>query len=333
MRIQPRRSRISLRRCVVETVAGLDWSRPTLAYYWRRLRLRSVQPVAAAQRQRPIVSPTPLVAIHRHDHTHHWLRLFRFNLALSRSNQPRNSGAATPHPRTEVPRGWCDWSRTDVRVCRASIAVSTRRAETHAAQVVTERRIWTGATESWPRPRSAHAVVPRPGIEPLRIAQRAPADMSAHSARAAVAPPHLGMRELRVHDRRVVRARLVSRPRQRTVYHASPRLQLHSLIAPTPAQGPSMQLHTLRRSAPIVWRAPATAAAPELSRPSHLRQSQNLSAAAALPAPATSAPADPSAAQLSVPTKIPPAVVERLAEDVMQRIERRIRIERERRGI
>ncbi len=152
------------------------------------------------------------------------------------------------------------------------------------------------------------SLAPPPGL-PMRATPSPATGMDVWSARAALvapglapsaAPPRLAWRE----------AELVARP-------------LPALRRPVPAP---RRIHSA--SPAMVWRAPRSTPGPALASP------VSPAPAAAMPSAAGQAVDSPFLPGAAAPaTALDPGVAERLAQDVMRRIERNLRIERERRGL
>lgn len=138
------------------------------------------------------------------------------------------------------------------------------------------------------------------------MSQRQPIGAAGRSDAGALRPPPIARREPRL---------------------AYPALELRAVATPTAA-------HTAARPSPevdLVWRRPSPAASKPSDGPQVLQHS---AASAAKPSPRTAAAKHPAATLDDTgPVRLDASTADRLADEVIKRVERQLRIERERRGL
>ena len=214
---------------------------------------------------------------------------------------------------------------------------TTRRAAAPVVQSRGRQRTGRGGGASPFPVRTIHALVPvraRAAWSP-RVASRAPS--TAPSVRARLFQRTVNIVRHVASDERASSFKSRKRVRQPWLQMLRPRILAQSIAAPNPSLEGASSNMIPRRSPDLAWRTASRLGAmstagegPRTSvQTSSLREPAQAIDAQATPGAAARRPERAPALQIS---DLAPALVDRLTDDVIRRVERRVRIERERRG-
>lgn len=307
---------------------GCPWLAPQVSLYWRRRRMAFR---AAAPKRPPAATPrsspaTTNVTIHHHRH--------EATRLVERAGFPPSVTFVTRLTRTV---------NTLVTLLRDRVTVREVAARLAGAAMLPERRPLPLAPAARPSADPARRPVAK-SLRPFRIEDDASFSVPAAFRRRGVLQRSAGDG---------VPAEMTMRPRLRPVRtiaaHPEPRLAAAARAAgaariargatgrPPDAAAATATGRAATAAVPMEWRTAAAkqADAPRAraaARPSIVEAAAPMPQPAVSPAPAT-APAASRPRETAGALPLDASVIDRLAETVMQRIDRRIRIERERRGV
>jgi hypothetical protein len=291
--------------------ARANWARP-LALYWRRRRgLRRSSARSAA----PPAPATSIVAIHQH-----FLDARRTVMISAAAAAPVPTAPVNPVSRFSVVERIVTRRLIEARPLDAEVPIATLER-----LAVVDTRLAASPRATAPPQVARAAALARAGVAPTPSL----AGLTQTSAAARI-PERVGRQR-----RKMPRSRLLP---QRQPSRRSATATFAAATASTPRLSP-LPRRTVLDEVPMAWRrTPPAAAAVASAAPAQIAE-QRSTQAVVRPSVTDAGPEPSLTRKMSPGPAVAPNVafdaptMERLADNVLRRIERRVRIERERRGL